>query len=312
MRAVFVDASETHADAMARFAVSDMGFDLVISRTPNLNLDALPELLAGAEIAIIDHTYFPTSIAQRCHGLRHVVFLGTGAASYMDIDEFAALAIEVHTVKGFGDTAVAESAFALMWAAARNIAEMDREIRKGNWVRLEALQITGKTLGLVGFGGIATELARIASGAGMKILVTNRSEKQYPNVTFCDIDRLLAESDIVSLHLLLCRETQNFLSRERIAMMKRGAILVNTARAFLVDEEALIEALVEKRIRHAALDVFGQEPLPANHPFCSLANVTLSAHSGSRTSEATDRVVMGALEHCRRLSSMRSGPLTTL
>ena len=102
------------------------------------------------------------TIARQCTGLKHVVFLGTGARSYMNPEELAELGIAVHLIKGYGDTAVAECAIALMWAAARGIAAMDREMRAGNWLREDGMQLTGKTLGLIGFGGIAAEVARIA------------------------------------------------------------------------------------------------------------------------------------------------------
>ncbi len=101
-------------------------------------------------------------MARACAGLKHVVFLGTGARSYMDPEALRdALGVTVHTIKGYGDTAVAECAFALMWAAARGLPEMDRAMRAGSWLRTEGIQLTGKTVGLVGFGGIAAEMARL-------------------------------------------------------------------------------------------------------------------------------------------------------
>src|SRR5207245_10154325 len=111
----------------------------------------------------------------KCAGLKLVVCLGTGAGSYMNPDELAELGIAVHLIKGYGDTAVAESAIALMWASARVLAQMDREMRAGNWLREDGMQLTGKTLGLIGFGGIAAEVARIAYGSGMKVIDWNRS-----------------------------------------------------------------------------------------------------------------------------------------
>ena len=115
------------------------------------------------------------------------------------------------------------------------------------------------------------------------------------------IDELLARSDAVSMHLLLCDETRGFLSRERIAAMRPGAILVNTARGALVDEDAMVEALRSGQLRHAGLDVFAVEPLPAGHVLTTLANVTLSAHSGFRTPEANERLIEEAFAHCARI-----------
>jgi D-3-phosphoglycerate dehydrogenase len=259
-------------------------------------------VLDGAEIAIVDHTALPTDIARRCAGLKHVVFLGTGARSYMNPEELADLGIAVHLIRGYGDTAVAESAVALMWASARVLAQMDREMRAGNWLREDAMQLTGKTLGLIGFGGIAAEVARIALGSGMRVIAWNRTAKTCPGVDFVDLKTLLVASHVVSLHLLLNDETRGFLSRERIASMRPGVILVNTARGALVDEQAMIDALQSGHIRHAGLDVFNIEPLPVDHPLTKLPNVTLSAHSAFRTPEASENLIAAAWEHCGRIA----------
>ena len=125
----------------------------------------------------------------------------------------------------------------------------------------------------------------------MRVLAWNRTPKSAPGVTFVDLDTLLAESHVLSLHLLLNDETRGFLSAERIARMRPGAILVNTARGALVDEAAMIAALQDGRLRHAALDVFDTEPLPAGHALTTLENVTLSAHSAFRTPEASDNLI---------------------
>jgi len=301
VRGVFVDANKSLADIFERQNKS--GDPAVhVNRNADITSEQIPALLDGAEIVVIDHTALPTDIARHCKGLKHVVFLGTGARSYMNPEELAELGIEVHLIKGYGDTAVAECAIALMWAAARGIAKMDREMRAGNWLRDDGMQLTGKTLGLIGFGGIATEVARIALGSGMKVIAWNRSPKQFAGVEFVSLDALLAQSQVVSLHLLLNDETRGFLSRERIKAMKPGVILVNTARAAMVDEAAMIEALERGHIRHAGLDVFNTEPLPAGHALTKIPNVTLSAHSAFRTPEASENLIHAAWEHCRRIA----------
>jgi D-3-phosphoglycerate dehydrogenase len=301
VRGVFVDANGSLADIFERQnKPSDP--PVRINRNADITPDQVPTLLDGAEIIIIDHTPLPTEVARRCTGLKHVVFLGTGARSYMNPEELAELGIEVHLIKGYGDTAVAECAIALMWSAARGISRMDREMRAGNWLREDGMQLTGKTLGLIGFGGIAAEVARIALGNGMRVIAWNRSSKQHPGVDFVDLDTLLAQSHVVSLHLLLNDETRGFLNRERIAAMKPGVILVNTARGAVVDETAMIEALKSGHIRHAGLDVYNIEPLPADHPLTKLSNVTLSAHSAFRTPEASENLMGAAWEHCRRIA----------
>ena len=301
MRGVFVDANEALAVIMER--QERPGDPKVrIHRDPDITPEQYPQILDGAEIAIVDHTALPTDVAKTCAGLKHVVFLGTGARSYMNPEELGEHGITVHTIKGYGDTAVAEAAIALMWASARVIAQMDREMRVGNWLREDGMQLTGKTLGLIGFGGIAAEVARIARGSGMKVIAWNRSPKSHPGVEFVDLDTVLAKSDVVSLHLLLNDDTRGMITREKIAKMKPGVFLINTARAAIVDEAAMIEALKSGHIRHAGLDVFLTEPLPADHPLTKLPNVTLSAHSAFRTPEASENLISAAWEHCRRVA----------
>ena len=196
MRGVFVDANEALAVIMERLEIS--GDPKVrIHRDPDIKPEQYPEILDGAEIAIVDHTALPTDVAKQCVGLKHVVFLGTGARSYMNPEELAELGITVHLIRGYGDTAVAEATIALMWAAARGIAQMDREMRAGNWLREDGMQLTGKTLGLIGFGGIAAETARIALGSGLRVIAWNRSPKKHPGVEFVDLDMLLAQSHVV-------------------------------------------------------------------------------------------------------------------
>ena len=301
MRGVFVDANESLAVIFERLHKSGDP-EVRIHRDPDIKPEDYPKVLDGAEIAIVDHTALPTDTARKCTGLKHVVFLGTGARSYMNPEELADLGITVHLIKGYGDTAVAEATIALMWAAARGIAQMDREMRAGNWLRDDGMQLTGKTLGLIGFGGIAAEVARIALGSGMRVVAWNRSPKKYPKVEFIELDELLSESDVISIHLLLNDETRGLVSRACIEQMKLGVILINTARGAIVDEDAMIDALKSGQIRHAGLDVFNIEPMPLDHPLTKLPNVTLSAHSAFRTPEASENLMAAAWEHCRRIA----------
>lgn len=301
MRAVLVDADEKFEKIVTRLRREGDPL-IVVHLDPDVKPAALPAVLGGADIAIIDHTALPTEVARQCKGLKHVVFLGTGARSYMNSEELAGLGIEVHIIKGYGDTAVAECTMALMWDSARDIARMDGAMRAGEWLRTEGMQLTGKTLGLIGFGGIAAEVARIALGSGMRVIAWNRSPKKYAGVEFVEFDELIDESDVISIHLLLNDETRGMISRACIEGMKPGVILINTARAAIVDEDAMIDALKSGQIRHAGLDVFNTEPLPKDHPLTKLPNVTLSAHSAFRTPEASENLISAAWEHCRRIA----------
>ncbi|MCB8878858.1 3-phosphoglycerate dehydrogenase [Acidisoma cellulosilytica] len=302
MRAVFVDANATLAAVVERLhRATDM--PLHVNLQPDVTAADLPALLKDAEIAIIDHTHLPTDIAKACGRLKHVIFLGTGARSYMNPDELAAeCGITVHIIKGYGDTAVAEMAFALMWAAAKGLTFMDRGIRAGQWNRTDGMELTGKTIGLIGFGGIGAEMARLCTGVGMRVIAWNRTPRSAEGVTFVSLDQLLADSDVISLHMLLSDETRGFLSRDRIACFRQGAIFLNTARGAITDEVALAAAVESGAIRHIGLDVFAEEPLPAGHFLSKVQNATLSAHSAFRTPEASDNLIEAALNHCRRIA----------
>ena len=294
MKSIFLDCNDQLAPVWARvIRPDDPKIDI---NRESFAREELPLVLAGYDIAIDDHSYMPTELVARCKQLKHIVFLGTGAASYMSVPELEALGVKVHTIKGYGDTAVAEHAIALMCAAARDIARMDREVRAGIWTPQEGVQLLGKTLGVIGLGGVGREIARIAKGMGLQVIAYNRTPRAKLSVPLVDIDTLLTQSDIVSLNLVLNDATRGFLSAERIARMKPGAILVNTARGALVDEAALIAALQSGHIRHAGLDVFHAEPLKPDHPLAKLPNVTLTAHAAFRTLEASMTLLRRAID----------------
>jgi D-3-phosphoglycerate dehydrogenase len=299
MKTIFLDCNDQLAPVWARvIRTDDPAID--VNREPFAR-DELPLVLAGYDIAIDDHSYMPTELIKRCKQLKHIVFLGTGPASYMDVAELEALGIKVHIIKGYGDTAVAEHSIALMVAAARNVARMDREIRAGKWTPHEGMQLLGKTLGVIGLGGIGREVARIGKGMGLEVIGWNRTKHADITVPLVDIDTLLTRSDVVSMNLTLGDETRGFLSAERIGHMKPGAIFVNTARGALVDEAALIAALKSGAIRHAGLDVFHAEPLKADHALAKLPNVTLTSHAAFRTLEASMTLLRRSIDIVRTI-----------
>ena len=256
----------------------------------------VPKTVAGYDTVINDASYFNEATLKACTGLKHIVFLGTGAASFVDLAAAKKHGIKVSTIAGYGDTTVAEHAMGLVFAAARHIATMHGLMRAGGWRPMQGMELRGKTLGIVGLGGIGREMARIAQGIGLKVVAYNRSKVANPTVPMVTVDELLAQSDIVSLHLGLNDETRGFLDRAKLMKTKPGAIVINTARAGVVDEAALIELLGTGRIGHYATDVFSKEPPSPDEPLLKADNVTLTAHAGYNTPEAAMTMYRRAID----------------
>jgi D-3-phosphoglycerate dehydrogenase len=302
MKSLFIDCNDQLAPIWQQvLRAGDPAID--VHRKPFAATE-LPQLLDGYAICIDDHSYLPTQFVEKCDRLKHVVFLGTGASSYMDLDELAQRGITVHTIKGYGDTAVAEHTVALMLACCRDLARMDREVRAGTWSPREGVQLAGKTLGIVGLGGIGREVLRIGRGLGMQVVAWNRTA--LPDAPLVPLDKLLAEADVISLHLALSDATRGFLGPSQVARMKPGVILINTARGALIDEPALIEGLRNGHVRHAGLDVFHAEPLRPDHPLADMENVTITAHAGFRTLEASMTLLRRAIDIVSRIVAERS------
>lgn len=295
MKSLFIDCNDQLAPVWQRVLRADDP-PIGVNRKPFVQSE-LPRLLDGYAICIDDHSSMPTELVAQCGALQHIVFLGTGAASYMNPAELKARGVTVHTIKGYGDTAVAEHAIALMFSACRDVAAMDRGIRAGTWSTREGVQLRGKTLGIIGLGGIGREAARIGRGLGMKVIAWNRSGRDGEKLV--PLDDLLARADVISLHLALNDDTRGFLGAAEIARTKPGVILINTARAALVDETALVDALRSGHISHAGLDVFHAEPLRPDHPLAAMDNVTLTAHAGFRTLEASMTLLRRAIDIVR-------------
>ncbi len=266
-------------------------------------------LLEDCAFVLNDHTQMDEAFLKACPSLRVIVFLGLGAASFIDLEAAERLGIRVRAYGGYGDRSVAEHAVALMFAACRKIASMDRAVRAGHFEPMDGIELAGKTLGVVGTGGVGKEMVRLGSALGMKVIAWNRSglEKGLP-ATFAELDDLLAKADVVSLHVALNDDTKGLIDRRRLGLLKKTAILINTARGAVLDETALIELLQTDAIAHAALDVFEDEPIDPGHPLTKLANTTLTPHAGFMTREASERLLRMALDILAAESAETAGP----
>lgn len=206
------------------------------------------------------------------------------------------------------DETVADLLFGLILSGSRRIPELHKEIIDGNWTEdttqqsLYGQDVYGKTLGIIGMGRIGEKVVhRAKEGFGMSILYHNRSAKPEAEERYeakkVELDILLEESDVVVLMVPLTAETKHLIGKEELTKMKQTALLVNGARGPVIDEDALINALKNKDIFGAALDVFEQEPLPKDHPFLTLENVTLTPHIGSATGATREAMAMRAAKN---------------
>lgn len=237
--------------------------------------------------------------------LRHLASYGVGV-NHIDLAACRERGVVVTNTPGVVTNATADMTMALLLAAARRVAEGDRVMRAGGWTEVDpsfmlGSEVTGKTLGLIGFGRIGQAVARRAAGFELRILYASPREVSFPGARRVTLDELLAESDFVSVHTPLTAATENLLSRERIFGMKKGAVLVNTARGPVVDDAALAEALAQGHLAAAGLDVFRDEPR-VPEAYLGLANVVLTPHLGSGSRETRAAMARMVLEEIERLA----------
>jgi phosphoglycerate dehydrogenase-like enzyme len=239
---------------------------------------AMAEEAAGAIVSIDP---FDANVLESCTQLRVIARVGVGVDS-IDLEAASRLGVIVTVTPGANESAVADHTVALMLAAVRRISEHDRAIRSGEWNRTGShtpWELAGATVGLVGYGNIGRLVGARLCGFGVRLLFSDPVEQEAAGAERVSLDDLLRESDVVSIHAPLLPSTRQLLGRRELALMRDDAVLVNTARGGVVDEQALIEALEAGRLRAAALDVFDHEP-PRSSRLLALQNVVLSPHVG--------------------------------
>jgi phosphoglycerate dehydrogenase-like enzyme len=245
-------------------------------------------------------TKFRAGVIRAASGLRLICISGTGVED-IDVAEASARGIAVANVVGSANRAVAELCLALMFAVARAIPLQDRSVRSGGWQGWQGSELGGKTLGIIGLSAISTELVPMARGLRMEVISwsrnNDRARAEAVGSAAVPLDELLSRADFVSLHLRLNDETRDFLDAGRLARIKPGAILINTARGGLVEETALIDALRSGRLAGAGLDVFSAEPLPMNHALLTMDNVVMTPVSGWNTRDASRRMIGESIDN---------------
>ena len=258
--------------------------------------DGLIARIRDAELVlnIRSSSKFTARVFEACPRLRLLSLWGTGT-DHVDLEAAARHGVAVTNTPGVSAVSIAEHTLALVLAVARRIPQVDRATRAGEWARGQSVELRGKTCGIIGLGAIGREFARLAAGIGMRVAAWTMHPR--PGDAIVPLEEIYRTADAISLHLRLSPETAGFVGRAQFALMKPGAILINTARGGIVDEAALIEALSTGRIGGAGLDVFATEPLPAGHALTKLDNVVLTPHCAGITPEAMEAGLRMAVEN---------------
>jgi glycerate dehydrogenase len=292
------DDSPAVLAASAVFPALQAGAELDYYDTLPFTEDVLIERIGTAEVVlnIRATSRFTERVFAACPNLKLVSVWGTGT-DHVDLASAARHGVTVRNTPGVSARSIAEHALALLFAVARRIPEMDAATRNGAWPRGRSIELYGKTCGVIGYGAIGRHVARLAAALGMRVIVWTMHPEHYAGVEFVELEVLYRTSDVVSVHLRLSPETRGLVGAAQFAMMKPGAILINTARGAIVDEEAMIEALATSRIAGAGLDVFATEPLPPHHPLILLGNVVLTPHCAGITPEALEAGLRMAVEN---------------
>ncbi|MBL8213786.1 MAG: phosphoglycerate dehydrogenase [Bryobacterales bacterium] len=251
--------------------------------------DVLIERVQEAEavINIRSSCKFTERVFAACPKLKVLSLWGTGTDN-VDLVSAAAHGVTVTNTPGVAAASIAEHCLMLTLAVARRIIPVHAGVVAGQWPRGQSVQLQGKTLGIIGLGAIGRQFAKLGQGIGMKVIAWTMHPNPALGFELVELEQLLRTSDVVSLHLRQSEQTVGFLGAQQFALMKPGAIFINTARGPIVDEKALTATLAERRIAGAGLDVFESEPLPAAHPLTLLDNVVLTPHCAGITPEVLE------------------------
>ncbi len=308
------DFPSVFADSEAHARAKQLGEVRVFSER---GADAEAELIrrigkARVAINIRAHARFSGAVFAACPDLKLVSVWGTGTDN-IDLNAAGMRGVTVCNTPGINAFAVAEHALTLMLTVARRITILDSEMRKGKWPREMLTQLVGKTLGVFGMGAIGSRVATLGRGIGMTVLgwsaTGDEARIRKAGARPAAKEEILRAADVVSLHVRLTTETRGFLGRKELALMKPTAILVNTGRGALVDREALLSALGERRLLGAGLDVFHQEPLAADDPILALPNVVCSPHNAGQTPEVIRDGLLAAVDNVEGFLKGKPGNL---
>ena len=272
------------------------------------NDDETIRRIGDAEIVLLNKTYITENVLAACPSVKLICMMATGY-NVIDCDTCRRRNIPVCNVPAYSTYAVSQFTFALLLEICHQVGHHDRAVHAGRWESCPfycfwdtpQMELAGKTLGIIGFGRIGQAVGRIAKAFGMNVIAHSRT--RYPEAEeiapYVDLDTLLAQSDIISLHCPLFPETERMINAETIAKMKDGVILVNTSRGLLVDEHALTDALNSGKVRFAAVDVVSQEPPVSTNPLLTAPNCTITPHMAWAPVEARQRILDVTVDNIR-------------
>jgi len=291
MKIVVVDhvyLEEGHIEKLQ--SIGDLEIFKDLPKTP----DELKERIRGSDIVVVGWSNLTEDVINSAEKLRMISIWAT-TCHYADLKAARERGIVVTHVPGYATEAVAEHVFALLLASIRKLMLADEHVRRGyfDWRPFGGIELAGKTLGIIGTGKIGCRVAEIGRAFKMRILAFDK----YPNLKkaeeirmkYVDLQTLLKESDIVTLHVTLTPETERLIGQKEIEAMKNGAVIINTSQGRVIDEKALINALKSRKLSYAGLDVFEEEPPAKDNPLFKLDNTVLSPHIGFNTVEAAKR-----------------------
>jgi phosphoglycerate dehydrogenase-like enzyme len=299
-RLAILDDYQDVARALGPWDRLPEGLRIEVFRDTLSDPDALAERLGPFDALVImrERTPFPRALVERLPNLRLLVTTGMRNRS-VDVAACVERAVTVCGTPGFGNPTV-DLTWGLILSLARRIPEQERALREGRWQVALGTGLEGKTLGVLGLGNLGARVARVGAALGMRLVAwsPNLTDARAAEVGATKVDKaaLMAEADVLTLHVVLSDRSRGIVGAKDIARMKRGAVIVNTSRGPLIDQPALVAALKEGRIAGAGLDVYDQEPLPPDHPILSAPNTVLTPHLGYVTEENYRVYFQGAVE----------------
>ena len=298
MKIVVLDGCAANSGDISWDSLEKYGELTVYDRT---EYEDVVSRIGDAELVTTNKTVIDRKVIEACPNLRYVGVLATGY-NVVDLDAAKEHGIVVTNVPAYSTDAVAQFTFALLLELANQVGAHNSSVKDGGWVRskdfsysvMPTMELSGKTMGIIGYGSIGQRVAEIAHAFGMNVLVSSRTEKKLPDVgwiSWVNREELFANADVISIHCPLFPETKGMINRETIELMKKTAFVINTARGGCIVEQDLADALNSGRIAGAAVDVVSQEPMKADNPLLTAKNIIITPHIAWAPREVRQRLL---------------------